>query len=729
MRTIKLSIIFMLALIISIFSPGYSNANPLENWHWRNPLPQGNALNSVTYGNGTYVAVGQSDRILTSPNGLAWTAVGLGALTMLTGITYANNTFVTIGESGIILSSPNGIVWTDRNSGTLNNLRGVAYGNSTFVAVGGGGTILTSPDGAIWTSRESGTNAELTGVTYGNDTFVVVSYTGIILTSHDGAAWAFNDSYSYYGQVIAYGNGIFVAADYLGFHISTDGITWTYRSSGTYMNPKSMTYGNGIFIAVGAQDTIVTSSDGETWVTRNSNTNHYDGLNGIIYGDNNFVAVGYGGIILSSINGIDWTIRRPITPNRLNGIAYINNTFVTVGESGIILTSSDGIVWKKRHSVTSKNLHGVAYGNGTFVAVGEYHTILTSRDGIVWTERSYGNDYHLFGITFGNGIFVAVGGERGIQGGVILTSSNGIVWAGEIVSSDFFDWDFLSGLNLYDVIYINGTFVAVGGGWFFKIFTSNDGIVWTKRISEGSCLFCPLTGITYGNGTFVAVGYTNSSPIDPRPPDFPRVFTSQDTVTWKSDMLNYLDQVLNGITYGNSTFVAVGSIIITSPDGFTWIKRNLGSVSTLNGIAYGDDTFVAVGEHGTIIQSAPNVGPDLTGTWTDPPIQICKNTTKGPKCTITGTLTVKNIGSRDASSSTVKIYLSDDDTYDQSDTPLKPSITGKIKAGQSKTIKLTYNFPVEQIVTNKYIIAVIDKYNSVVEVDEANNVIIFGPIQ
>lgn len=71
MRTIKLSIIFMFVLIISIFSPEYSNTNPLDNWHWRNPLPQGNTLNSVTYGNGTYVAVGQSDRILTSPNGVA----------------------------------------------------------------------------------------------------------------------------------------------------------------------------------------------------------------------------------------------------------------------------------------------------------------------------------------------------------------------------------------------------------------------------------------------------------------------------------------------------------------------------------------------------------------------------------------------------------------------------------------------------------------------------------
>jgi len=123
------------------------------------------------------------------------------------------------------------------------------------------------------------------------------------------------------------------------------------------------------------------------------------------------------------------------------------------------------------------------------------------------------------------------------------------------------------------------------------------------------------------------------------------------------------------------------------------------------------------------------IGPDLTGSWTTPVTQTCKSTKKGPKCTITGTLSVKNIGNRDASSSTVKFYLSDSNTYDQGDTPLMSAATGKIKAKQSKSIKLSKSFPLGQVVTGKYIIAVIDKYNSVKEIDETNNIIVFGPIQ
>jgi uncharacterized repeat protein (TIGR02543 family) len=122
------------------------------------------------------------------------------------------------------------------------------------------------------------------------------------------------------------------------------------------------------------------------------------------------------------------------------------------------------------------------------------------------------------------------------------------------------------------------------------------------------------------------------------------------------------------------------------------------------------------------------IGPDLTGSWTTPVTQTCKNTRKGPKCTIKGVLTINNNGNRDASSSTVKFYLSDSNTYDQGDTPLMSSATGKIKAKQSKSIKLSKSFPLGQIVTDKYVIAVIDKYNSVKEIDETNNIIIFGPI-
>jgi hypothetical protein len=59
-------------------------------------------------------------------------------------VTYGNGTFVAVGRNGTILTSRDGVNWTQRTSGG-NQLKGVAYGNNTFVAVGEYGTILTSP--------------------------------------------------------------------------------------------------------------------------------------------------------------------------------------------------------------------------------------------------------------------------------------------------------------------------------------------------------------------------------------------------------------------------------------------------------------------------------------------------------------------------------------------------------------------------------------------------------
>jgi hypothetical protein len=33
-------------------------ADPLDQWTWRNPLPQGNSLFGIAYGNNQFVAVG-----------------------------------------------------------------------------------------------------------------------------------------------------------------------------------------------------------------------------------------------------------------------------------------------------------------------------------------------------------------------------------------------------------------------------------------------------------------------------------------------------------------------------------------------------------------------------------------------------------------------------------------------------------------------------------------------
>lgn len=117
-------------------------------------------LTSVTYGNGKYVAVGGiSDRspgvtgpihlVLTSIDGSTWTKIDVsGTNSYLESVTFGNNQFVAVGSEGEIRTSPDGMTWTPQNSGTTNSLGSVTYGNDMFMAVGSSAIILTSKNKA-----------------------------------------------------------------------------------------------------------------------------------------------------------------------------------------------------------------------------------------------------------------------------------------------------------------------------------------------------------------------------------------------------------------------------------------------------------------------------------------------------------------------------------------------------------------------------------------------------
>ncbi len=122
-----------------------------------------------------------------------------------------------------------------------------------------------------------------------------------------------------------------------------------------------------------------------------------------------------------------------------------------------------------------------------------------------------------------------------------------------------------------------------------------------------------------------------------------------------------------------------------------------------------------------------NEGPDLTGSWRNLTVR-CVETRKGKRCKMSGKLNVNNNGKQDALNSTIKLFLSENDSYENEDFPLKEISTGKIKKYKSKDIVIQYNFNYGISLSEKYIIAVLDFKNAVAESDESNNTIIFGPL-
>jgi hypothetical protein len=588
----RIRIMCITVLALCLLLPVTSSADPLDNWHWRSPLPTGNNLRAITYANNTFVSVGDAGTVISSPDGVTWTTQTCSMSESLSGIAYGNGAFVVVGTGGTILTSADGVTWTERSSGTWHDLVGITYGNGTFVAVGsvwgyysGGSVILTSPDGVNWTERTSGITEGLAAVTYGNNTFVAVGWKFAIVTSPDGVNWTKQSSGTggtYGWTAVTYANNLFVATGNTpgvlsSIHTSPDGVTWTYRAG--FRPLYGVAYGSDTFVAVGdgaGSTYAVTSSDGIAW-TRGANAT---GL-AVTYGNGKFVAVGLGGSILTSPDGVAWTDRKvAMTLYGSDGLAiiYAGGTFVLGGSN--IFTSPDGVTWTQRASGSGS---GIAYGNGTFVAVGS--NTFTSPDGVTWTPRQSGTGIRLSDITYGNGQFVAVGYDKNDDySATILTSPDGVAWTKKAPGTAD---------SLWGIIYGNGMFVAVGPGG--TVLTSPDAVTWTTRVSGTGD---DLRAVAYGNNVFVAVGGNEGATI----------LTSPDGVTWNRKSWITYGQ-LHGITYANDTFVTVGdySTILVSADGQTWEERLFSQAADLSAeaVAYGADTFVVVGSGSRILQSDP----------------------------------------------------------------------------------------------------------------------------
>jgi len=163
-------------------------------WTLRN-IAAANALNawySVTYGNGLFVAVsndshnggvGGTDRVMTSPDGINWTARTTPSNAWYS-ITFGNGTFVAVAQSGVgnrVMTSTDGITWTSQTSAADSGWNSVSYGGGLFVAVANNGAssrVMTSPDGITWTARSASSANSWMAVAYGGGEFVAVSNSG-----------------------------------------------------------------------------------------------------------------------------------------------------------------------------------------------------------------------------------------------------------------------------------------------------------------------------------------------------------------------------------------------------------------------------------------------------------------------------------------------------------------------------------------------------------------------
>jgi photosystem II stability/assembly factor-like uncharacterized protein len=234
------------ALLLLAPAPAALSA-ALDTWTWRNPLPTGNALLAITYGNGRFCAVGEQQTIVTSIDGTNWVlqpVVGqVNVEVRFRDVTYGGGLFIALGSEfdiasseskPFLMSSADGSNWARHDPDATNLLASVAYGGGQFVAIGDGGTIFRSPDGTNWAQIQTGITNDLQSIVYGGSQFLVVGTGGSILSSSDGILWVEQESgTSAPLDAIAYGNEQFVAIGPTGEMSLDPGSTILTSSDGT----------------------------------------------------------------------------------------------------------------------------------------------------------------------------------------------------------------------------------------------------------------------------------------------------------------------------------------------------------------------------------------------------------------------------------------------------------------------------------------------------------------
>lgn len=149
---------------------------------WTSQIMPSTTWRAITFANNLFVAMGST--IATSPDAVTWTARVSALAFAGFNITYGNGLYVAVNNSNVaqqVQTSPNGITWTARTApgGTIPNWAAVTYGSGLFsIADRTLGFIATSPDGITWTQRATFSGSAWENAAYGNGVFTVVGTAG-----------------------------------------------------------------------------------------------------------------------------------------------------------------------------------------------------------------------------------------------------------------------------------------------------------------------------------------------------------------------------------------------------------------------------------------------------------------------------------------------------------------------------------------------------------------------
>lgn len=210
----------------------YSSSNS-TTWALRTTGLSG-AIMDVANGNvaNTYVAVSRSSsataNLSVSTDGLTWGTRNSGVSANLNCVTFGNGLYVAAGNSGNITTSTDGYTWATRTSPQTSNPWNIAlYNNGKYLLLANTSTAAGinaaySTDGTTWTSVLTVANTKIAALTAGS----VQQRAGVPYSYVEQNAATYGKSNTFTG------GGYFWVAFQGGWQISTNATTWyTYLVS------------------------------------------------------------------------------------------------------------------------------------------------------------------------------------------------------------------------------------------------------------------------------------------------------------------------------------------------------------------------------------------------------------------------------------------------------------------------------------------------------------------
>lgn len=278
---------------------------------------------SIVYNNGLFVS-SSYNKVITSNDGVTWTTRtmnldGSGQVWYYK-VMYGNGIYVAAGDSGYIKTSTDAVTWNIRPSGIYHTFYGGEYSNGRFYLLEQYTSdryrydLVTSTDGINWSNRYVGIPDRYRyyyDIFRGNGRHIVLG--------QNGYAASFKEDFflptpnSIFDMGNAGGRTYFVGANGV-ISTSTNGNLFDRRAS------KANTFFVG-------------------------GTGNQTNINTITYGLGKYVAAGSGGLIRTSTDAINWTVTKSNTTNNIFSVAYGNGTFVYTSINGQIRSSTDSINW------------------------------------------------------------------------------------------------------------------------------------------------------------------------------------------------------------------------------------------------------------------------------------------------------------------------------------------------------------------------------------------------